>query len=127
MEYREVTEKLVQMETEMASEAKQIQKTYDDAKSECCNRFGDSIRAIVKQWSKEEFEQWSKTARDDDTVSSALYHVIANAWVLEHVDDVIKDADGIAILEITKAGKCNSTSILEILGMLASVYEDLHG
>ena len=126
--YREVTYSLVQMEGKMAEEAKRIQKTYDDARSECCNRFGDGIMAIVKQWSKDDFNQWCKTAQEDDAVSSALYHAIINAWVVEHINEVIEDMDGIAIVEVTKHGKRNGASALdEVLSILASVYEDLHG
>ena len=101
----------------MEKEARQIQKTYDDAKEECCNRFGDGIRAIVKQWSKDDYNQWCKAAREDDTVSGALYHVIGNAWVLEYVTNVFDGLDnaGVTVLEVSKRGHGEGTDIRKIL------------
>ena len=119
--YRKVTDELVQMESEMAKEARQIQKTYDDAKEECCNRFGDAIREVVKGWSKDDYNQWCKAAREDDTVSGALYHVIGDAWVLEHINGALDNAGGVTVIEISKRGQGEGTDVRKILHEILGV------
>lgn len=124
MEYREVTEKLVALDKEMSADGKAIVEAFEKQKKERTERFQNDVTAVVKDWTKEDAQQWSDQACNDDTVDPTLYNVVMMTWVLEHIDEVaaIGVVKGIDLDDTTIGG-----DILRVLGMVASIYEDLHG
>lgn len=125
MEYREVTEKLVALDKEMTADAKAIMEAFEKQKKERNEKFQSDVTAVLKDWTKEDVQEWSKQACNDDTVDPLLYNLVVMAWALEHVDEVaavgvVKD---IGILDSATIG----SDFMRVLGMVASIYEDLHG
>lgn len=124
MEYREVTEKLVALDKEMSADGKAIVEAFERQKKERTKRFQNDVTAVVKDWTKEDAQQWSDQACNDDAVDPTLYNVVMMTWSLEHIDEVaaigvVRRAD---VLDTIIGG-----DILKVLGMVASIYEDLHG
>ena len=124
MEYREVTEKLVALDKEMTADAKAIMEAFEKQKKERNEKFQNDVTAVVKDWTKEDAQQWSDQACNDDAVDPTLYNVVMMTWALEHIDEVaaiglVRRAD---VLDTVIGG-----DILKVLGMVASIYEDLHG
>lgn len=124
MEYREVTEKLVALDKEMSADGKAIMEAFERQKKERTERFQNDVTAVVKDWTKEDAQQWSDQACNDDAVDPTLYNVVMMTWLLEHIDEVaaigvVRRAD---VLDTIIGG-----DILKVLGMVASIYEDLHG
>lgn len=125
MEYREVTERLVALDKEMSADGKAIVEAFEKQKKERTERFKNDVTAVVKDWTKEDAQKWSEQAYDDDAVDPALYNVVMMTWSLAHIDEVaaIGVARDISILDSATIGG----DILKVLGMVASIYEDLHG
>lgn len=124
MEYREVTEKLVALDKEMSADGRAIVEAFERQKKERTEKFQNDVTAVVKDWTKEDVQEWSDQACDDKAVDPGLYNVVVMAWALEHVDEVaaigvVRRAD---VLDTVIGG-----DILKVLGMVASIYEDLHG
>ena len=125
MEYREVTEKLVALDKEMSADAKAIMEAFEKQKAERTEKFQNDVTAVLKDWTKEDMQEWSKQACDDEAVDPSLYDLVAMTWALEHIDEVaaigvVKD---IGIMDSATIGN----NIMRVLGMVASIYEDLHG
>jgi len=128
MEYREVTEKLLTLDKEMSADAKAIVEAYEKQKAERSKKFEEDVAAVVKDWTKEDMLAWSEQASDDDAVDALFFNTVVMVWALAHPDDVktvgvVMNVDDADVMD----GATLNHGILKVLGMVASIYEDLHG
>ena len=128
MEYREVTGKLLELDKEMSDDAKAIVEAYEKQKAERSKKFEEDVRAVVKDWTVDDMKAWSEQAYDDDAVDALFFNTVVMVWALAHPNDVktigmVMNVDNADVMD----GATLNHGILKVLGMVASIYEDLHG
>lgn len=124
MEYRETTEKLLALDKEMSADAKAIVEAYEKQKAERSKRFKEDVTKVVKEWTVEDMQAWSEQAYDDDAVDTLFFNTVVMTWALAHRDEVatIGVVMGADVMDGTSIGH----GILKVLGMVTSIYENLH-
>lgn len=125
MEYREVTEKLLALDKEMSVDARAIVEAYEKQKAERTKKFKNDVTAVVKEWTTEDMQAWSEQAYDDDAVDALFFNTVVMTWALAHPNEVA--AIGIVRNADTMDGMTLDHGILKVLGMVTSIYENLHG
>ena len=127
MEYREVTDKLLAMDANMKDQARQIYEDYAKKKHEACDVFYNELKEVVSGWSKDDFDQWCRNACDDDTIAANYYNIICMTWIIAHPDD-IRVAIAVPVeVDAGEHGHATKDEFMQVLGMLADIYADMHG
>lgn len=124
MEYRETTEKLLALDKEMSADAKAIVEAYEKQKAERSKRFKEDVTKVVKEWTVEDMQAWSEQAYDDDAVDTLFFNTVVMTWALAHRDEVA--TIGVVMGADVMDGASIDHGILKVLGMVASIYENLH-